>query len=1080
VEFEVLGPLRVTVAGEPAPIGNARKRRVVLATLLARAGQPVPVDTLVAAVWGDRPPHSARANIQLYVHQLRRALSGEQVTVRGDAYAIDPGDRLDATRFRRLAEAGGAALDAGDPVTAETTLRTALDLWHGHAFGEFLDIEVVAEAASRLELLRLETYERWAEARLATGVTTGLVAELAEQARLHPYRESLCAQLMRALSHIGRRAEALVVFQEIRTRLVDELGVEPGPSLQRLHASILRGEEPPPAAVPSTVAGPLPRQLPAPPQLFTGRVDELAVLDRLPGVSTVVVSAIDGMAGVGKTALAVHAAHRLAGWYPDGQLFIDLHGYTQGVERLEPGEALDRLLRALGVPGSQIPAGLDERAALYRTRLADRRALIVLDNAATEAQVAPLLPGAGSSLVLVTSRARLAGLDPTRVLSLDTLPTRDAVALFQRTAGEQRLSGQPPGLLVDLVELCGGLPLAIRIAAARLRSHPTWQVSHLVERLRDQQRRLAELAVGQRSVTAALNLSYQDLTPDQRRCYRLLGLHPGPDIDPDAAAALIDSTPAQAGRLLDQLLDVHLLLEPAVGRYGFHDLTRAHAAHTAARDEAEPAVRAAVDRLLDYYRYTAWLAMDAAYPSARERRPQVPPAATPSPELADPAAALAWLDTELPNLLAAARYASAHSRPTHVVHASMILLRHLHTRGRYDDAATVHAQAVAAARTTGDQAGQLAALTGLGEADRMRGRYEQAIDHFEQAMGIARAIGDRVGELAALTGLPKVHVMQGRYAPARDQFERALQLARATGDRTAERVALNGLGHIHLWQGRYAQATDHIEQALRIVRATGDRVGELNTLNALGQVHLRQGRYASATDYHQQALRLARVTGNRAGEMSSLTGLGQIHQRSGRYAQAIDHYRQALRLAGGSGDRVGEMHALTGLCHVYRGQGQYARAADHYQQLLALAEDTGDPNYEFEARQGLGRLQHAIGDPEAAVTHHTRALVLAEDLGQPDDQARAHDGLGHAHHALGQLERARAHWQRALEILCHLGVEHTEEAETSVVAIRAHLAAIDRSERAGLDRSGRTGLDRAPGRAGLDRPPGGSSTGLVG
>jgi tetratricopeptide (TPR) repeat protein/transcriptional regulator with XRE-family HTH domain len=763
------------------------------------------------------------------------------------------------------------------------------------------------------------------------------------------------------------------------------------------------------SAAPTAATRHTPRQLPAPPQMFTGRTVELADLDKVHDASTVVITAIDGMAGVGKTALAVHAAHQMADRYPDGQLFLDLHGYTPGVAPIGAGEALERMLRSLGVPGEGIPADVDERAGLYRSRLADQRMLVVLDNAATEAQVTPLLPGAPGCLVLVTSRRRLAGLDHTHTLSLDTLPTADAVTLLRQTAGESRLAGQPAEVAAELVELCGRLPLAIRIAAARLRAHPAWDLAHLVRRLRDQQHRLGELAAGQRSVTAALDLSYQDLSAEVQRAYRMMGLHPGPDIEPYAAAALLASTLPEAGQTLEQLLEAHLLQEPVPGRYRFHDLVRVHAAHTAVRDQNEDGGRLALDRLLDYYRHTAAVAMDTAYPSERERRPQVPPAHTPSPALSDPAAALSWLDGELPNLLDAATCAAEHQRPAHLLQLSTILHQHLLTRAHYQDAVTLHCQALTTARATRDQAAELEALVGLGHIRRLQGRYERATDHYQQA----------------------------------------LHLACSTGDQPAELDALIGLGHIRRAQGRYEQATDHYEQALHLAGATGHRTGELNARNGLGHNHRNQGRYQQAADHYQWALRLARATGHRYGELEALVGLGLLHRMQGRYEQATDHLTQALRLAHATGNRPGELNTLSGLGEIHRMQGRHQQASDHYQRLLDLARQTGDRNYEFEASQGLGRLQHGTGHPEAALTYHDNALALATELGQPADQVRAHDGLAHAHRALHQYERARTHWQYALDILTRLGIDHTDEEETTVAAIRTHLANLDHEERAG-------------------------------
>jgi tetratricopeptide (TPR) repeat protein len=746
----------------------------------------------------------------------------------------------------------------------------------------------------------------------------------------------------------------------------------------------------------------VPRQLPAPPRMFTGRARELAELDRPPDTSTVVVTAIDGMPGIGKTALAVHAARKIADRYPDGQLFIDLHGHTQGMEPIEPGEALDHLLRALGVPGTHIPASLDERAALYRTRLADQQVLIVLDNAAAETQVQPLLPGSPGCLVLVTSRRRLAGLDHARTLSLETLPAPDAVTLLIHTAGEDRLAGQQPELLAELVELCGRLPLAIRIAAARLRSHPAWDLAHLVERLRDQRRRLIELEAGQRSPTAALDLSYQHLSLDQQRTYRLLGLHPGPDIDSYATAALLDSTLLHAGRMLDQLFDAHLLLEPVAGRYRFHDLTRAHGAHTAARDQTQPTGRAGLNRLLDYYQHTAAVAMDVAYPHESGRRPQVPPASSPTPDLPDPTSALGWLDTELPNLLATAEQATTHDRPDHTVALSAILYRHLRVGGHNEPAQRLHQHALDTARAVGDRTGELHALVNLGDTLGIRGEMERADDSFRQGLAIARGVGDVAGEVAALLGLGGLAYYQARHEPATDHFEHALQIARTAGQTRSELRALGNLGHIHRLRGRLEPATTCYQEALTIARAIGDRNDELK----------------------------------------ALVGLGHMYRLRDRPDAASDTYREALAVARAIGDREAELHALWGVGTVHRTLGRHRAAIACFDQLLELARRTGNRNSEFEACHGLGHAHRTAGRPEPAITHHELALRLAREMRQPDDEARAHDGLALAHRALGHREEAGEHWHAALAILTDLGLAQVEEVKTDIT--RAHLAELER------------------------------------
>ncbi|MEJ3749426.1 tetratricopeptide repeat protein [Actinomycetes bacterium KLBMP 9797] len=995
MEFRLLGPVEAFANGQVVDLGRPQQR-LVLAVLLVDVGRLVPTELVIDRVW-DVAPGGARRTLQVHVARLRRVLARADASVRlvgragGYLLDVDP-DRVDAHRFQRLI---GQAREHRAPAAL---LDQALDLWRGAPLSD-LPGQWAARVRQGWSQRYLEAVVAWALAALQDGDPGPVVARLGVLVGEHPLVEPLAGAYMRALYAAGRPADALNHYAVVRRTLREELGTDPSGDLRRLHREILSGDLGA-ATGDGPEAPPVPRHLPAAPQMFTGRVPELAALAGAQDASTVVISAIDGMAGIGKTALAVHAAHGMVDRYPDGQLFLDLRGHTPGMAPVEPCEALDHLLRALGVPGTEIPPGTQERAALYRTRLADRRVLVVLDNAAGEDQVASLLPGSPGCLVLVTSRRRLAGLDHTLMLSLDTLPTPDAVALFTQTTGESRLRDESPELLAELVELCGRLPLALRIAAARLRSHPAWRLSDLVERLRDQRHRLVELEAGQRSVTAALDLSYRNLSADQRRAYRMVGLHPGPDLDVYATAALLDSTVVHASRMLDQLLDAHLLLEPVAGRHRFHDLTRAHAA---GRDQSGSSGHTALDRLLDYYRHTAAVAMDAGYPYERDYRPRVPPAGTPSPDLPGAAPALDWLDAELPNLLAAARYATEHDRPDHVLHLSTILHRHLRSRSRYTDAETLHHQALSAARATGHQAGEVDALNGLGQVHRLQGRHAEATHNREQALRIARATGYLAGELEALTGL----------------------------------------GHIDRLQGRHAEATQHLEQALGIARATGHRPGELDALTALGHIHAQLGRYAQAADHYQQALQIARGTGNRHGELITLTGLGQVHRRQGRHAQAIGHYEQVLEIAQATGHRHGELYALTGLGLIYRLQGQPSRAADHYRQLLDLALESGERNWQFEAWQGLGRLLHATGDPEAAIAHHDRALALADGLGQPIDQARAHDGLAHAHYALHHDEEAYKRWQFALEILVGLGVDDTDDEETNAAAIRAQLALLE-------------------------------------
>ncbi|WP_084959824.1 ATP-binding protein [Thermoactinospora rubra] len=739
-----------------------------------------------------------------------------------------------------------------------------------------------------------------------------------------------------------------------------------------------------------------PRQLPTDVAAFVGRGRELSMLTETGDAGTIQIIAIDGMAGVGKTALAVHAAHRLASRFPDGDLFVDLQGYTEGMAAADPADALARVLEVLGVPGESIPQHLDDRAALYRSLLASRKMLIVLDNATDEAQVRPLLPGAGSCLVLVTSRRRLVGLDDARLVSVDILPLADAIALFTGTAGQERVADAPHGALAEVVRRCGLLPLAIRLAAARLKAHPAWSVAHLLERLEEQRRLLSELRAGQRSVTAALNMSYQELAPAERRAYRLLGLHAGADIPRDAAAALLGATVARTDLFLDRLLEAHLLQEPVAGRYRFHDLIRAHAAATAIEEEPEADRRAALARLLDHYGQAASTAMDRLYPYEADTRPRSGTGSMP-----DAAAAAAWLDAELANLLSLAQHAAEHGFPGHVQHLSTTLHRCLRTRGRYAEAETLHTRALSAARAAADRTSEMEALLGLVEIRRIQGRYDQAVEDGTLALDIARAIGHRSGELRALNSLAATHIGREQRGLAAADVAEALRIAREIGHRTGELDALIISGNVHRAMGENRQGATYLTEALRIAREIGHRTAELRALIGLGYIHLRQGELTSAAEFFTQSLSLARDTEHRVGELSSRNALGHVHRLQRRHEQAGDCYRQ----------------------------------------VACLAREIGNRNWQFEAVYGMGRLHHDRGRYEEALDSHRQALGLATELCQASDQARAHDGLAHAYAALGEPARARHHWTQALTLLTSLGIERMDEDGVDMASIRTHLAA---------------------------------------
>ena len=995
----VFGQLDVSVEGRAVRLTTGRLR-TLLAVLAVTAGRAMSMERLTAAVWADDPPSNPRRSLQTYATRLRAEV-GDRVISEAGSFALDvAAEDVDALRFELLLD---EAATHATPERERRLLNEALGLWRGEPFEGISSPWLEEVEAPRLIERRLTAMERRIDLDLAAGRHGELVVELNEWAVRHPMRESLWVRLLVALERCGRRADALERYEQIRRRVADELGVDPSPELRQIHADLLVDQ---PVATGSASAElqsiPVarPHQLPASPPAFTGRTVELAQLDDIDDSSAVVITAIDGMAGVGKTALAVQAARQVAERYPDGQLFLDLHGFTEGVAPVDATDALDRMLRSLGVSGDQVPSQLDDRAALYRSRLADKRMLILLDNAATEAQVTPLLPGSPGCLVLVTSRRRLVGLDQTREVSLDVLPPTDAVDLFITTAGADRISGEAPETLMEIAALCGRLPLALRIAAARLRANRTWTGRHLIDRLHDRQQRLLELEAGERSVAAALDLSYRQLTTSQQRAYRLVGLHPGPDLDIYAAAALLEGDLPGTRRLLGQLLDAHLLQEPTPDRYQFHDLARQHAVLVATRDEPETDRRSALDRLFTHYAYTAATAMDASYPFERERRPQPPESWRPVSDVRTADLATAWLDVELPNLLAAASYSAEHGWLDYPTRLSATLDLHLMSRSRTSDAETLHQLALSAARTAADPVAEINALVRLGVIHRRAGQYAQAEVHYQRVLQLAHENGYRHGELDALHGLGQIQRLRGQFTEASGSFSRALDIADTIEYPSGELQALLGLGGVYRDCAQHELAAKYFRQGLAVAREHGHRPCELDALIGLGWAHLAHDDHERATHDFGQALDIARTVGYRIGELVSLIGLGCVHRK----------------------------------------QGRSETAAGLYQDVLVRARQIGNGNWIFEALQGLGRTRLSLGRPDDALAYHQEALDIADEMEQPADVARAHDGIAHAHRARDEPDQARHHWQQALDILTELGIDSTEDWEASATEIRRNLA----------------------------------------
>jgi tetratricopeptide (TPR) repeat protein/DNA-binding SARP family transcriptional activator len=1020
MRLEILGQLTVW-RGQERITPNGPQQRALLAVLLAANQEPVPVGRLTRVIWTDGGSPSAAA-LKMTVSRLRRWCERHGpicgVERIGSAYRMAlNGASLDSTALlSRLAAAED--LPEGSVGRRDMTLA-ALARCRGPVLADLPETVRADPAVTELARAHARAVHWLTEDCLATGRPEIALPHL-ELVRLdRPDDERIAADLALALAASGRRAQGLAILDNLTRRLAEELGVSPGPlvgaaRLRILGAAVADRTPAPPSPAPAppapTAADPPapsapPAQLPMDVHGFTGREVELDRLDallehtgRLPG--TVLISALSGTAGVGKTALAVHWAHRNRHWFPDGQLYVNLHGYDHD-RPMAAADALSRFLTALGVPGPEVAADEDELATRFRSEIADRRMLVVLDNAATVEQVRPLLPGTGSCAVLVTSRDSLSGLVALHGadrLELDLLPLGDAVALLRGLIGER--ADTDPDATTALATHCARLPLALRVAAELAASRDSVPLPVLVKELADQQRRLDLLDAAEdprAAIATVFSWSVRQLPPGVARAFRLLGLHPGPDADAYAVAALAGTGLDEARRSLTLMTRAHLTHRTGPDRYGMHDLLRSYAAQLAAAEDSAEDIRAARHRLFDHYLATAAAATGRLYPAEANRRPSIPVIATPAPVLDDPDAARAWLDAERPTLTAVAAQTAAIGWPDHAVRLSAVLFRYLlDGGGHYLDALVVHGRAHAAAQAT----------------------------------------GDRVGQARALTALGGINMQMGRHDPAAEHLERAVALFRLTTDRIGEARALNVLGTLRQRLGDPA-ATAHHERALAVYRRAGDEIGEAQTLVNLGIGEKRLGRYDRAADRQSRALDILRRLGDRNGEAYALANLGDVETMRGGYDEAHDHHTRALALFRQLGNRVGEAWALDSLGTIYTRLGRTGPATEHHGQALAVFDEVGDRDGKPWALNGLGEAAHTAGRPAEAATHHAAALAASTETCARDQQARAHSGLGRVTQALGDRARARRHYETAAALYSDLGMPDADRVLASLVELSA-------------------------------------------
>ncbi|MFE9877847.1 BTAD domain-containing putative transcriptional regulator [Streptomyces sp. NPDC005784] len=947
VELRLLGPVEFAEHGLAREVGPPQ-RRAVLAALAVDTALPVATDVLITRVWGTEPPDGARRALHAHIARIRRLC--EQL------------GQVDDVRFRLVRRSGGYVLEAGpeqvdillfrhlvgrarevrrsDDVRA-SLLREALGLWRGEPLAG-LSGQWAARVREAWRRQHVDVAVGWARLTLRAGDPVTVIGPLGDLLGAYPLVEPLSEGLMRALHAAGRGAEALDCYAALRRRLAEELGSDPSPGLQEVHQAILRGSVSPPPAWPTatgaaddaTIAlsftptppepptppsspptataqlGELPTQLPMGVRGFTGRQDELAHLDGLLAATAgqprgVVICAVSGTAGAGKTALAVHWARTAQGAFPDGQLYVNLRGFAPGGPVMDPAEALRGFLDAFGVPPSRIPVGLDAQAGLYRSLLTGRRVLVVLDNARDAEQIRPLLPGSPGCMALVTSRNLLTGLaaaEGAHLLALGLLTPDEARDLLTGRLGADRTEAEPSAVR-EIVDRCAGLPLALAVVAARAAADPGLPLARLAQELRLADSRLDALDGGEPAsqIRAVFSWSYQALRPEAARVFRLIGLHPGPDTALPAAAALAGARPAEIRPLLTELVRGHLLTETAARRYSFHDLLRAYAAELVATHDSEAVRHDATLRMLDHYAHTAHRADVLLTPQPRPvPLPSHQPGSGPM-ELMDHQQAQEWFGGERPVLLAAVHRAAAEGFDAHTWRLASALTTFLDRHGHWRALAEVQTAALDAARRQGDTAAQADAHRGLGLAHDRLTRRDEARTHYLLALQLFGALGHHAGQARTHQHLARMSAAQQLHQQALSHAHHSLTHYRAADDRAGQSAALNHIGWLHAQLGYQEKALVHCRQALLLAEETGDLNGQAHTWDSLGYIHHRLAQYAQAVDCYQQAVALFHRTGEFHSEAASLVCLGDIHHACSAPRAAHGAWARALTIA----DRLG-------------------------------------------------------------------------------------------------------------------------------------------------------------------------------
>jgi DNA-binding SARP family transcriptional activator len=1032
------------------------KRQAVLAALLLRQGAVVSHDQLLDSVWGSEPPSGGRKVLPTHVNSLRRTLDpegtppAESVIRSGKGWYrfVAEGVRLDTGDLTERGDEALRTLASGDLSAATDQFAAAIGLFRGEPLANLPGQFAESERARLLERRRVLRTERLKCLLLLRRFGDAL-DDFDGLSAPDQYDESLVALRMRALYGCGRQAEALKTFENMRRRLRDELGTSPREELRRVHEAVLHQDDiyllppAPPSPTQRESTSPAPAELPHDAAGFAGRADELARLhallppERVQGTAnTVVISAIGGAAGIGKTALAVHWAHQVRDRFPDGQLYINLHGFDHDRQPLQPGEALELLLRSLGLAAAEIPANHEAQGRVFRTLLTDRRILVVLDNAASAEQVRPLLPGSPTCCVLVTSRNRLGDLvahDGAHALSLDLLQPDEARALLSRTLGAARVAADEHSI-DELIRLCGSLPLALRVAAARLAGDPGLRLADLVVEMTEGNRLEALEPDGDANspLRTAFSVSYRVLAPAARRLFRLLGLFPGAEFTTEAAAALLPAPLSQARRLLGTLAAAHLIEPTTAGRYRFHDLLREYAQERAQLEDTAADRGTALKRLLIWYLHAARAA------SGTFLFPELPPELRACDQQGMPSAAEAtqWLEAERANLLAAINHAALHGPRPVAWHLASVLFGHFWIHLPRTTWLTTAQTALDAATDEGDLHGQAAMQQSLGVIRWDWGHARQATDHFTRALDISRELGWAVGEAAALGCGGFVEWSMARLGSAHEHVAAGLRIARKVGNRHVEAFGLLGLGMVCRDLGRLHEAAGHLElviscspelnwwddsPALQTLGWVYWELGRLADgldvlgpwvtpdgrhgyrnprammLGAVARITIELGRHDEGLEQAERAFAMVKDTGRPWIQSGILTTVAAAHRHLAHFDRSLEADTQALTLARKARFRRAEADSILGLSLTHRQQGHHDEARSHAEQALHLAREYGFRVVEGQALTVLCGTAESESAYATAVTLGREALAIHRQTGHRPGEARTLMALARAH-----------------------------------------------------------------------------------